>query len=120
MRVFVNGKEVGNEYTGCALCGDNRQTGTYLGIDGTLRCKTCGRPWRGFYQDVGGAKLYFCCGDHYRGFIRIIRRVVKVRDLMRMRTVSISVNGGERIVRVEYEDGGEAAMTEPILDPLNK
>ena len=114
MRVFVNGNEVGSEYAGCALCGDNRRTGTYLSIDGTLRCKVCGRPWRGFYGEVAGSKLYFCCGDHYREFRRIVQRVITEGNVARIRAMFISVHGGERIIRIEGEDGKEVTLTEPM------
>ena len=119
MRVFVNGNEVGSEYTGCALCGDNRRTGTYLSIDGTLRCKVCGRPWRGFYQEIAGAKLYFCCGDHYREFRKIVQRVFTEGNVARIKAMFISVRGGERIIKIEGEDGKEIIMNEPMPDLIN-
>ncbi len=113
----MNDREVGDEYAGCALCGDNRRTGTYLSIDGALRCKVCGKPWRGFYQEVmAGIKLYFCCGEHYREFRRIIQRAVAMGNVTRIKVVSIFINGGERSIRIEDEDGKEITINEPTFN----
>ncbi|ADN51777.1 TA0938 family protein [Vulcanisaeta distributa] len=116
MKVIINGREVGDEYTGCALCGDNRRTGTYLSIDGTLRCKVCGKPWSGAYQEVAGARLYFCCGDHYKEFRRIIQRAIAVGNIGRVKTVLISISGGERSVRVEDYDGKVVTINESMFN----
>lgn len=116
MKVLINGREVGDEHGGCALCGDNRETGTYLSIDGTLRCKVCGKPWSGTYQEVAGAKLYFCCGDHYKEFRRIIQRAIAIGNIGRVKTVLIYINGGERSIRVEDYDGRMVTINESIFN----
>ncbi|ADY00965.1 MAG: TA0938 family protein [Vulcanisaeta sp.] len=116
MIVLINGRIVGDEYTGCALCGDNRRTGTYLSIDGTLRCKMCGKPWIGFYQEVAGIKLYFCCGDHYKEFRKIIERIITISGKSRIKVISISINGGERTIRIESENSKEISINEPMFN----
>ncbi|BDR93067.1 TA0938 family protein [Vulcanisaeta souniana] len=116
MKVLINDREVGDEYTGCALCGDNRRTGTYLSIDGTLKCKTCGKPWSGTYQETAGSRLYFCCGDHYREFRKLIQRAITIGNMGRVRTVLISVSGGERSIRIEDYDGRVVMMNESIFN----
>ncbi|GAB6948205.1 hypothetical protein JCM16161A_23350 [Vulcanisaeta sp. JCM 16161] len=70
----------------------------------------------GAYQEVAGAKLYFCCGDHYREFKRIIQGAITVGNMGRVKTVSIFVNGGERSIIVEDNNGKVVMINEPIFN----
>ncbi|WP_243675120.1 TA0938 family protein [Vulcanisaeta distributa] len=76
----------------------------------------CGKPWSGAYQEVTGAKLYFCCGDHYKEFRRIIQRAIAIDNIGRVKAVLISINGGERSIRVEDCDGRVVTINESIFN----
>ncbi|MCG3109318.1 hypothetical protein L3N51_01608 [Metallosphaera sp. J1] len=54
MRIVVNGEEAGTKEKGCALCG---------------------ATWGGWYEEVEGERLFFCCDVCAREFVNMLNKV---------------------------------------------
>ncbi|ABP95156.1 hypothetical protein HA72_0988 [Metallosphaera sedula] len=57
MKIVVNGEEAGTKEKGCALCG---------------------ATWGGWYEDVDGERLFFCCDVCAREFLNMLNRVKEI------------------------------------------
>lgn len=108
IKVYLNGRRVGTEALGCAWCGSTWNSSAYLSLTGSFRCNICGRVWRGFYARVdGGSRLFFCCGDHYREFLRLVRDIKEktgLEDIEELHIITptreVYVKGKGKFIRV--------------------